>query len=181
MSKIYTKKGDLGKTMLGNGKKVWKDDQRIKVYGSLDEVNCWSGLIISQIRSIRQIKQIQNPLFQIQSDLMSICSFLANPDICKGVTLSEKIKHLESLIDKFQKNLPPLKNFILPVGSLISSYLHLFRSTCRRAEREIVSLSKKEKLPPEILIYVNRLSDLLFVLARWTNKKAKQKEIIWRL
>jgi cob(I)alamin adenosyltransferase len=117
---------------------------------------------------------------------MLISSILANPIALKGLPLSKqgetfikKIQNLESWIDDLEKDLPPLKNFILPGGSLTSSYLHITRSVCRRAEREVVTVSKKVKILPEILIYLNRLSDLLYVLARWVNKKEKQKEIIW--
>lgn len=209
MIKIYTKKGDGGKTSLGNGKKVWKDNLRVKAYGSLDEVNSWIGLIIGLFNchceripsnarekrsnlNQRQIasspakpdprKDIVYHLLQIQSDLMTISTFLANPntEMRHSAPLQKNIKFLESWIDQMEKSLPPLKNFIIPGGSLISSYLHITRNVCRRAEREIITLSRKEKIPPEILIYLNRLSDLLFVLARWVNKKEKQKEIIWK-
>lgn len=176
MIKIYTKKGDGGKTFLGNGKIVWKDNQRVKAYGCLDELNSWLGLIIFFSK-----KDMADNLFQIQSDLMRISSILANPKIKKDATIVKKIQQLESLIDKLEKNLSPLKNFILPGGSLLSSYFHITRTVCRRAEREVITLSRNENINPEITVYLNRLSDLFFVLARWVNRKDKVKEKNWKI
>lgn len=183
MSKIYTKKGNNGKTFLGNGEQVWKNNQRVKTYGNFDEVNSLIGLIISQIelKKIYQKADLINNLLGVQSDLMLISSILANPKITINNILNIKTKIIEQLIDKTEEKLLPLNNFILPSGSLLCSSFHLLRSVCRRAERELVTLSLQEKVPKEILAYINRLSDYWFVLARLMNKMEGKKEIIWKI
>ena len=181
-SKIYTKRGDKGETSLIFGERVSKDHQRIKAYGSIDELNAALGLAVSTIKNGKLYKLLQN----IQNELFNVGAELASPRKLKKKTNKyyhleqSKILELESIIDLYNEKLPPLRSFILPYGTFTSSALHLARTICRRAERETVSLSKQEKINPNILIYLNRLSDLLFVLARYVNKKAKISDTLWK-
>ena len=174
LDKIYTRGGDKGLTSLGDGSRVKKSDTRIRAYGDIDEANSCIG--VSMVFSSKQItivlRSIQNDLFDIGADLC----FPENSK--KHVTLSKKrIDFLEAEIDKINKDLSTLKSFILPSGSKSSSFLHLARSLIRRAERSIVELDKKEKVNSDILKYTNRLSDFLFVAARFENKK--EGDILW--
>lgn len=174
--KIYTKKGDRGKTTLYGGKKVWKDNLRVSTYGDIDELVSSIGVIISLIKNGKE----KNNLQRIQEDLFLIGSLLANPILpSKGKVLENRTKEIENWIDEMEKRLSPLRNFILPRGPFLSSYLHLTRAICRRAERSLVALGQKEKIEPQIIPYINRLSDLLFILARWINKRQGYKEQIW--
>lgn len=179
--KIYTKTGDGGQTSLFGGKRVWKDDLRIAAYGSIDELNALLGIAVCKIKN-QELKEIVR---SIQNDLFTVGSDLATP-IDKGNTgfiiprIDDSfITKLELLIDKLDSNLPELKNFILPGGSIGASHLHLARTICRRAEREIVALSKNDKINSKLEIYVNRLSDLLFVLARAENHSGGIEDIPW--
>ncbi len=187
MKKIYTKTGDKGQTSLYGGKRVAKNDLRIETYGAIDELNSVLGLIISEIQNSKVKSQNYKAkvksdeiLIKIQKDLLLIGSLLAGyKNSIKNLKL--KIKNLEDWIDNLEKELPELRNFILPGGSGTASLLHLGRSVCRRAERRLVELAQKEKVQPEILSYLNRLSDLLFEMARLVNFKQKKKEIIWKI
>jgi len=176
--KIYTKQGDGGKTSLLGGEKVWKDNQRIKAYGTLDELNAILGIIITESKS----EELKGELRSIQSELFAIGADLATPNnkSVKIVRIDESYaKRVENLIDKYDDKLPELKNFILPGGSKAASYLHLARTVCRRAEREVVSLIKEVEINPQIEVYLNRLSDLLFVLARYENYINGIEDIKW--
>jgi len=176
--KIYTKQGDGGKTSLLGGEKVWKDNQRIKAYGTLDELNAILGIIITESKS----EELKGELRSIQSELFAIGADLATPNnkSVKIVRIDESYaKRVENLIDKYDEKLPELKNFILPGGSKAASYLHLARTVCRRAEREVVSLIKEVEINPQIEVYLNRLSDLLFVLARYENYINGIEDIKW--
>ena len=180
--KIYTKTGDNGQTSLFGGKRVWKDDLRIAAYGSIDELNALFGVAISDVKN----EELVDVLMSIQNELFTVGADLATP-LEKGNTgfVIPRVENsfstrLELLIDKFDSQLPDLKNFILPGGSRGASLLHLARTVCRRAEREIVALSKEEAINSEIEIYVNRLSDLLFVLARFENKFNGMEDISWK-
>lgn len=181
-SKIYTRAGDKGKTTLFGGKRVSKDNKRVTTFGALDELNASIGLAKSFIREKRLVnilQKTQNDLFNIGAELASTQQISKHTN--KVFFLEKtKIDELESIIDQYDSRLVPLKNFILPGTTKASSALHLARSTSRRTEREIVSFSRKEKINKNILSYLNRLSDLLFVLARYLNKKEKGKEIIWK-
>jgi cob(I)alamin adenosyltransferase len=178
--KIYTKTGDSGETSLFGGIRVKKTDVRIQVIGSIDEINSWFGLI--KIKSDNA--QTRRLLEREQSNLFRLGSYLAmkndNSRKSKFVISVDNIKKLEEEIDQWTKELPELKNFILPGGSPEASYVFIARGVCRRAERELVSLLNKEKLPREILMYVNRLSDWLFTLGRHLNKSAGMKETLWK-
>jgi len=181
-SKIYTKRGDKGKTSSIFGGRVSKDHPRINAYGTIDELNASLGVAASFIKD-RQILKI---LHNIQNELFNIGAELASQGKLKKKTgayykLSEsKISNLEQIIDQYDEKLPPLKTFILPSGTNAASCLHLARTISRRSERALSTLTKREKINPNILAYLNRLSDLLFVLARTMNKKTRRKETIWK-
>lgn len=180
--KIYTKKGDKGETSLFGGGKVWKDNPRIKAYGTIDELNSVIGIAITECQS-EELKEI---LRSIQSELFTIGSDLATPleKEKKGLEIPRIDEHfskrLEELIDKFDALLSELKNFILPGGSKGSAFLHLARTVCRRGEREVVTLMKEVEINPQIEVYLNRLSDLLFILARYENKVCGIDDIKWQ-
>ena len=177
LNKIYTKTGDKGSTQLGDGKRVEKNSLRVDAYGSVDEANATIGLSI--LRTNIKIKKI---LQIIQNDLFDLGADLCVPDkknIHKLKITNDRVDYIEGKIDTFNKELAPLNSFILPGGSESSTYLHIARTVTRRAERKVVALSKKEKVNPVAIIYLNRLSDLLFVLARYTNNKGK-KDILWK-
>ncbi len=174
LDKIYTRGGDKGLTSLGDGSRVQKSNIRIKAYGDIDEANSSIGVCISS--SSKKIKDI---LLKIQNHLFDIGADLCFPEEWdRKVTITiEKINFLENEIDDINKNLEKLESFILPGGSQSSAFLHLSRSLVRRAERSIIELSDKERVNPDIIMYVNRLSDFLFVAARFENKK--DGDILW--
>jgi cob(I)alamin adenosyltransferase len=182
--KIYTGQGDGGKTRLYGGRIVFKDDPRIEVCGTLDELNCLAGLLLS----VKPAGRLKKVLRSVQNDLFLISAELAAP-VMKGKKAfkikfdKKKIRELESSIDDLNQQLPLLKNFILPGGagtSPTAAWLHLLRSVCRRAERRLVTLSRGEKIDGNIQIYLNRLSDLFFMLARYDNHIKNKKETIWK-
>ena len=175
--KLYTRTGDKGSTQLGDGKRVDKNSLRVDAYGSVDEANATIGLSI--LRTNTKIKKI---LQIIQNDLFDLGADLCMPDkkkIQKLKITKDRVDYIEKKIDSFNKELAPLSSFILPGGSESSTYLHIARTVTRRAERKVCALSKKERINPVAIIYLNRLSDLLFVLARYTNNKGK-KDILWK-
>jgi cob(I)alamin adenosyltransferase len=174
---IYTKTGDSGRTLLKNGKKVLKSDPILEAHGTIDELNSSLGVVIANIKE----KSIKTELLKIQSDLFEIGNHLTEEKVNKkyGVFLEERIKTFEKTIDQMTGKLKKIEHFILPGGSKSASFLHLARTICRRAERKVVELSKKEKMNKEAIIYLNRLSDLLFTMARFANKIDKEKEVIW--
>lgn len=179
--KIYTKTGDKGETGLFGGGRVSKDSLRIEAYGTIDELNSFIGLAIVEIKD----DGVKKLLFEIQNELFVVGTDLATPNIEKDEKL--KIKRVaedfylskEKEIDKYEDKLDKLQNFILPGGSKSASFLHVCRTICRRAERRAVSLSRIEKINEHILIYLNRLSDLLFVLSRFENKVSNHPDVIW--
>lgn len=174
--KIYTKTGDSGQTSLYGGKRVFKNNQRVVAYGSLDELNTILGMVISKLFD----QEVRKYLISIQEDLFLIGSNLAGSTRQDLKSLEGRVSDMEKFIDKLDKNLDELKNFILPGGGEKGSLLHFGRSVARRAEREIVKLSESEAVDKVILVYLNRLSDLLFVIARYINNKEKRTEIIWK-
>ena len=174
LDKIYTKGGDKGYTSLVGGKRVKKSSYFIEAIGNVDELNAFLGYTINYLKSDKK-KIIQN----IQNDLFDMGADLATPFSKKKNTIrlsNSQTAYLEKAIDKINAKLKPLTSFILPGGDKISSLYHLARTICRRCEISIVQLSEKVKINTEILKYINRLSDLLFVLARQTNKN----EILWK-
>ncbi len=177
ITKVYTKTGDKGSTLLVGGQKVSKASARVESYGDIDELNSVLGIVIKETdgREIIDIlTEIQNDLFIMGGDLASTKD-IELPRVDK--TMVEK---LENIIDKFLEELEPLKEFILPGGSRGGAYLHLGRSVSRRAERRVVSLMQEENIGEYILPYINRLSDLLFVMARIENKRSNFKETFVR-
>ncbi len=188
MLKIYTKTGDKGETSLFGGKRVSKSSLRIEAIGLVDELNSAIGVAIAEIQNskfkIQNYKsKVKSELENIQQDLFEIGSLLANLGIknqeFRIKNLERRVNSFERTIDELTEKLPELRNFILPGGGRAGSLLHLARSVCRRAERRIVQLAKKESVEPLILQYFNRLSDLLFTMARFVNYQEKKKEIIW--
>jgi cob(I)alamin adenosyltransferase len=177
---IYTKFGDEGKTSLFAGKIISKASLRIDTNGTLDELNSYLGVVLSKNKD----KKINKKLTAIQNDIFDICANLANPLITNNKLLENHLMNqvagFEIEIDNLTKGLPVLKNFIFPGGSDVGASFHYARTLARRAERKIVELSEKEKIGKEILIYMNRLSDLLFTYARFINYKQKQRENIWK-
>ncbi len=178
--KIYTKKGDKGETSLLGGSRIPKDDIQISAYGTVDELNSAISFIpyyINEEEIKILIKEIQSQLFLIGSYLaMSERSKFKLPEIQE-----EAIQKLENSIDKMEKELPPLKNFVLPGGHIGNSFAHLARTICRRAERKCVALSKEKNIHPLIVPYLNRLSDWLFVVARFISYKNNAPEIPWEI
>lgn len=177
---IYTRRGDRGKTSLYNGGRRSKDDRRICALGAIDELNSQLGFSSSLLPGRDRwpkatIRQIQQDLFEIAAELATA----KNKKSPFSMT-SQKIKEIERQIDKFEGELPVLGSFIFPGGSPAGAALHVARSVCRRAEREVVALSRKEKVNPNIPMHLNRLSDLLFMLARKINRLDKSPEEIWK-
>jgi len=176
--KIYTKTGDEGKTSLFDNSRVWKSDERIMSYGAIDELNSSIGIALS----LELDDEVKNILIKIQNDLFVVGSDLANPDMSdkKIRTTRDMSVFLEQKIDLLEPQLEPLTSFILPGGTLLASILHLSRTISRRAETHVVALSKNEEINKEAAIYLNRLSDLMFILARVTNNRKKIPDIIWK-
>jgi len=178
--KIYTKTGDMGSTGLFGGPRVAKDDDRIEAYGTVDELNAALGMA----RAADLPGDIDVQITRIQSELFSIGAELATPDPDAHqmrIIGPWHISRLEQEIDSHEASLEPLKHFILPAGSPAASYLHLARSICRRAERRVVTLVRRHEasVSEELLIYLNRLGDLLFVLSRVANQRAGVDEVKW--
>jgi cob(I)alamin adenosyltransferase len=174
---IYTRTGDKGKTSLTNGARVSKASDRIEACGAVDELNSLIGVVVSEIRNPKS--KIRKESIDIQNDLLEIGSALANPKTKLSDYLEERVKQFEKLIDEMTLHMPRLNSFILPGGGKTGAQLHLARTVCRRAERRIVKLNAKEVIDANIVIYMNRLSDLLFTMARFVNFKEKKNEKVW--
>ena len=178
--KIYTRTGDAGETALFDGTRVSKADARVAAYGDVDELNAWLGLV----RAAGVGDDLSQMIEQIQRDLFGVGARLADPAhrianrVTKAAVDDSDVARLESWIDKLEGDLPPLRRFILPGGTAAGASLHVARTTCRRAERAIVALDRAS-LEPALLTYVNRLSDLLFVMARAVNHRAAAAEVEW--
>ncbi len=177
--KIYTRTGDDGTTSLSGGKRIPKCHVRVEAYGSIDELIAWIGLLKDHKENKKRVKL----LIYIQEQLMLCAAALAseedNPDVHRHLPDSDSIRLLEREIDKMDKNLKPLKSFILPGGNKLVSYCHIARCVCRRAERTALKLNQTEKIPELIPVFLNRLSDFLFVLSRKISLELDIKEIIW--
>jgi cob(I)alamin adenosyltransferase len=178
--KIYTRTGDGGDTGLFDGTRVSKADPRVATYGDVDELNAWLGLV----RAAGVDEAIGGMLEQIQRDLFALGARLADPArriaqrVTKAAVSGDDVTRLEGWIDRLEAELPPLRRFILAGGSPAGAALHVARTVCRRAERAMVSLGA-DAFEPELLVYVNRLSDLLFVMARAVNRRAGAAEPEW--
>jgi cob(I)alamin adenosyltransferase len=179
LSRIYTKSGDRGQTGLGDGSRVPKDHPRVAAYGSVDELNAVLGLLLTQGPGEADLlRSVQNDLFDVGADLC----VPAKGDEKAGERLRvrpEQALRLEAAIDRLNANLTPLTSFVLPGGSVAAAWCHLARTVCRRAEREVVTLSTAEAVNPEVVVYLNRLSDLLFVLARVYNGNGRD-DVLWQ-
>jgi len=178
--KIYTGIGDAGKTRLFGGEEVDKDHLRLHVYGTLDELNSHIGVAVTSGIS----EKTRTKLVAIQYDIFRISAVLATPDPAKydmkPAIVENDIKRLEEWIDDTEAELEPLKNFILPGGCQASAVLHVTRTVCRRAERHLATLARQTVISGDIVIYLNRLSDLFFVLARLENKHAGHEDVLWQ-
>jgi len=181
LSSIYTKSGDDGTTGLGDGSRRPKDHLRIESYGTVDELNAFIGLLIASNENLPErefLVHISNDLFDVGADLCVPATELETAGKSLRVVQSQ-VDKLEQAIDRLNGDLPPLKSFVLPGGSPAAAWCHVARTVCRRAERRVVSLSKNEPLNPLILVYLNRLSDLLFVLGRVYNDEGKN-DVLWK-
>ncbi len=187
ITKVYTRTGDAGKTRLAGGQQVWKDSLRVDAYGTVDELNSSVGLVrvfnAEQAGQVPEARRLEEELRWVQNKLFDLGGILATTP---GQTFksmpqvaAQDITRLERLIDECQKSLAPLKEFILPGGGKVSGLLHHARTVCRRAERLCVRLSRKESVDALILKFLNRLSDTLFVLARWVAKTQGEPEFLW--
>ena len=171
LSRIYTKSGDGGQTGLGDGTRVSKDSPRVTAFGEVDELNAVLGLLVSNCPDYPDaevLRSIQNDLFDVEADVCVPPADGENPEHALRVT-GAQYERLEKAIDRLNENLQPLRSFILPGGTPAAAWLHLSRTVCRRAERAVATLMHVEAVNPQVLIYLNRLSDFLFVLARVAN------------
>ena len=181
--KIYTRTGDTGTTALFGGDRVGKNHPRIEAYGTVDETNAYLGLARSLLEDQPGAVRLEPLLARLQDDLFILGADLATPSESRAVVPridQVHITRLEEAIDAFEADLPPLKHFILPGGTSVAGMLHVARTVCRRAERLTVAASAEEAISLEATIYLNRLSDLLFVLARWVNRQASIEEAAWK-
>ena len=180
LSRIYTRSGDGGETGLGDGSRAPKDHPRIAAYGTVDELNAVLGLLLAQSPAPAEadlLQSVQNDLFDVGADLCRP----AEPEEKPGAHLRvrpEQSTRLEEAIDRLNAGLAPLRSFVLPGGSPAAAWCHLARTVCRRAERDVVTLARTEPVNPQVIVYLNRLSDLLFVLARVSNRGGRD-DTLW--
>jgi cob(I)alamin adenosyltransferase len=177
LDRIYTRGGDGGETSLGSGERVPKDDPRIEACGDVDELNAVLGVALARGAPPDPLERVQNDLFDLGADLSVPLSDTKRERL--RVT-AEQVAWLEGLCDEANADLPPLRSFILPGGSETAALLHLARTVCRRAERRVVALAVREEVNPEVRAYLNRLSDLLFILARAGNAETGAEEPLWK-
>jgi cob(I)alamin adenosyltransferase len=180
--RIYTRTGDSGETGLFGGGRVTKDHPRVEAYGEIDELNSALGLA----RAAAPTELFDPELEQIQRDLFAIGGHLATPDpekvreaLAKADLSTERVEALERGIDQADAELPPLRAFVLPAGTPKAAALHLARTVCRRAERRVVALARAQEVPELFLVYLNRLSDYLFILARLANHRDGRGDVAW--
>ena len=179
LTRIYTRAGDAGETSLGDGSRVRKTDPRIEAYGTVDELNSVIGLVLAgdvpeEFRP--WLQQVQNDLFDLGADL----SVPLEDERERLRTTGAQVERLEELCDRVNERLEPLKSFVLPGGSEGAALLHVARTVCRRAERQVTALAETSELNPDALAYLNRLSDLLFILARSANAERGVPEPLWK-
>ena len=196
INRVYTRTGDRGQTRLVGGKAVRKDDPRVEAYGTVDELNAvlglartWNEAAIATAgdrpaKAVAAARELDEILKRLQNELFDLGSELATPPegAWPGMIRvgDAEVTALERCIDRCQKDLAPLRSFILPGGGEVSALLHQARTVCRRAEREILRLSRAEEINPRVIKYINRLSDLFFVLSRWIAKQTGQAEYLWQ-
>jgi cob(I)alamin adenosyltransferase len=180
LTRIYTRKGDSGDTALGGGQRVPKDDLRVQVYGTVDELNSFIGVALAtglNERLAELLRPLQNELFHLGSDLCFLEADKARHNLPQ---IGERhVQKLEEMIDEMTAVVGPLANFILPGGSAGAAHLHVARTVCRRAEREAVALSRQDDIGAYVIPYLNRLSDALFVMARYENHRRQVAEPLW--
>ena len=174
LSKIYTRTGDKGTTGLGDGTRVDKDSPRVEAFGTVDELNSVIGLLLTESLP----DKLRTVLTDVQHDLFDLGGELCIPG--RSVLTEARVTQLETILDDLNADLSPLKEFILPGGSRAAAICHLARTLCRRAERRVITLTKAEAVPEVTVKYVNRLSDLLFVMARFLNKQADHGDVLWQ-
>jgi len=180
INRVYTKRGDSGQTSLAGGQRVPKDDARIEAYGTVDELNSFIGLARESAKELLELEQI---LGRVQHDLFNLGSILATlpEDVHpkQARVTAEDSERLEREIDRMNEGLPPLRSFVLPGGSRLNAELHVCRTICRRAERRCVALASVAEIDGQIVRYLNRLSDALFVWSRWASHRHGHAEILW--
>jgi cob(I)alamin adenosyltransferase len=180
ITKIYTKQGDSGSTRLGGGQKISKNAPRIEAFGTVDELNSFLGVAIASgldAELVESLKTIQNELFHLGSDLCILEEDKANLPVPQ--IESRHVEALETILDRLTAEVGPLENFILPGGSIGAAHLHVARTVCRRAERLVVALAQNETVGADTVRYLNRLSDALFVMARFENKRKGIEDVYW--
>jgi cob(I)alamin adenosyltransferase len=183
ITKVYTRTGDKGKTRLAGGQQVWKDSLRVEAYGAVDELNAVIG-VVRALCTAPASTVLNDELGWVQHKLFDVGGLLATaPGQSFGKmpqVTAEDTARLERLMDTCQLELAPLKEFILPGGGTMGAHLHLARTICRKAERRCVSLMRRERVAASIVVFLNRLSDALFVLARWAAKRQGETEVYWQ-
>jgi cob(I)alamin adenosyltransferase len=188
INRVYTRGGDKGETSLVGGQRIAKDSVRIESYGTVDELNAVLGLVrvaggqggaaeADRVRLDAVLERIQNELFNLGSDLATLPG---DRHPLQPVIEARHVKFLEETIDALNEGLPELKSFVLPGGGAVSAFLHHARTVCRRAERIVTTLARQEAIGEHCLVYLNRLSDLLFVLGRWATRAWREPEILWQ-
>ncbi len=181
--KIYTRTGDKGTTALFGAGRVKKHDLRIEAFGTVDETNSAVGVARAHMQGVDTVRELDETLHLVQEKLFDVGADLATPLGSKAQIAritSEDGTNLEQLIDRYEEGVSPLKHFILPGGSHAAAFLHQARTVCRRAERLVSRLRESDEINEQTLIFLNRLSDFLFVAARWTNAREAIEETIWR-
>jgi cob(I)alamin adenosyltransferase len=187
LNRIYTKRGDTGETSLAGGQRVAKDSARIEAYGTVDELNAFTGLAVvsceEMITRDAHLGLLLMILRRVQHELFNLGSILATlpEDVHpkQARITSAEVLQLEREIDQMNEPLPSLRSFVLPGGTRINAELHVTRTICRRAERLLIALARTEDVPPEAIQYLNRLSDAMFVWSRWVNHTTGAPEILW--
>jgi cob(I)alamin adenosyltransferase len=186
ITRVYTRTGDRGATGLVGGRRIAKDSLRVEAYGAVDELNSWVGLARAQAGLVapRRRRTIIALLEEIQQQLFDLGAQLATPPDLLRPGMPQvgdaEVAGLERTMDRLQRELKPLASFVLPGGGPLSAALHLCRAVCRRAERETIRLARKERIGRAPVIYLNRLSDCFFVLARWVGRHGGERELLWR-
>jgi len=176
--RLYTRTGDKGQTMLIGGARVWKDDPRVEAYGAIDELNSSIGVALSRL----QLGEVRRVLRPIQALLFRVGAELANPgEAPPDIRITGRdVRRIERWTDRFNQKIQPIPAFVHPTGTEAGALLHLSRAIARRAERRIVTLSRRERVNPHLIALVNRLSSLLYALARYVNEREGWKEVVWR-
>ncbi|MBX3024919.1 cob(I)yrinic acid a,c-diamide adenosyltransferase [bacterium] len=187
ITRVYTRTGDAGTTALVGGERVAKDSRRVECYGELDELNAILGLARSfnaQGDATPARRRLDDILTRLQNELFDLGSELATPPEAEYEGMftvgADDVRALERIMDACQRDLEPLRSFVLPGGGPVSAVLHHARTVCRRAERQIIRLAREEPIGAQVIPYVNRLSDLLFVLSRWIGKQNGEAEYLWQ-